>query len=197
MSFWQERNAALLAELAGTPNPDIRALAIQYYLRDVCKEHPLTLYERYTLEAEAVSYEHQAWTRPGWPRRADITDLIRVLNMKMMALLFQEQEAAEMWDSWGWEVYRLNQEKRPHYILDNYPTFLEAEKDPKALEKLLAARRSRRRPFDKGPYHDEHFPGEQCAYEERLLQGHFFTEEDKRLREEVEELIVELYLLQE
>lgn len=62
---------------------------------------------------------------------------------------------------------------------------------------MLRCWRSRRRPFDKGPYHDEHFPGEQCAYEERLLQGHFFTEEDKRLREEVEELPVELYLLQE
>lgn len=55
-----------------------------------------------------------------------------------------------MWDSWGWEAYRLNQEKRPHYILDSYPAFLEAEKYPKALEKLLAARQSRRQPGDWG-----------------------------------------------
>lgn len=52
-------------------------------------------------------------------------------------------------------------------------------------------------PLIRAPYHDEHFPGEQCAYEEHLLQGHFFAEEDKRLRGEAEELPVELYLLQE
>ena len=68
-----------------------------------------------------------------------------------MALLFQEKEAAEMWDAWGMEAYQLNQENRPHYILDDYLTFLRAERNPEALAKLLAMRRSRRRPFDRGP----------------------------------------------
>ena len=80
---------------------------------------------------------------------------------------------------------------------DDYLTYLRAERTPDALEKLLAARRSRRRPFDKGPYHDEYYPGEQCAYEELLLQGRFFQAEDKQIRGEIEELLVELYLLQE
>lgn len=91
-SLWQERNTALLAELAQSPNPDVCAHRIQFYLGDICREHPLTLYEQYTLETEAVSYEHQAWTKPGWPHRCSITDLISVLNMKMMALLFQERK---------------------------------------------------------------------------------------------------------
>ena len=66
-----------------------------------------------------------------------------------------------------------------------------------ALAKLLAVRKSRRRPFDKGPYHDEYYPGEQCTYEEMLLQGRFFQVEDRQIRGEIEELLVELYLLQE
>lgn len=197
MSTWREKNAALLASLAETPNPSVRGNAIGCCLRDARRDHALTLYEQYVLETEALSCERRAWTKPGWPRRVQISDLICLMNLKMMALLFQEKEAAEMWDAWGREAYQLNREKRPHYILDDYPTYLRAERNPDALEKLLAVRRSRRRPFDKGPYHDERYPGEQCAYEELLLQGRFFQAEDKQIRGEIEELLVELYLLQE
>ncbi len=65
------------------------------------------------------------------------------------------------------------------------------------MAKLLATRKSRRRPFDKSSYHGEHYPGERCAYEELLLYGRFFRAEDKKLLGEIEELLVELYLLQE
>ena len=129
---------ALLAELAETPNPSVRGNAIGYYLRDARKDHKLTLYEQYVLETEKLSYERLAWTQQGWSRRAGISDLVKVLNLKMTALLFQEKEAAEMWDAWGLEAYQLNQEKRPHYILDDYLTYLRAEGNPEALEKLLA-----------------------------------------------------------
>ncbi len=132
------------------------------------------MYEQYVLKTEKLSCERLAWTQPDWFRRADISDLIKVLNLKIMTLRFQEKEAAEMWDAWDLETYRLNQEKRPHYILDDCLTFLRAEGNPDAPAKLLVMCRSRRRPFDKGPYHDEHYPGEQCAYEELLLQDRFF-----------------------
>ena len=101
MSTWREKNAALLVELAETPNPSVRGNAIGCYLRDARKDHQLTLYEQYVLETEQLSYERLAWTQSGWSRRAGISDLIKVLNVKMMALLFQEKEAAEMWDAWG------------------------------------------------------------------------------------------------
>ena len=197
MSTWREKNAALLASLAETPNPGVRSVEIGGYLRDARKDHQLTLYEQYVLEMEKLSYERLAWTQPGWSRQVSISDLIKILNLKMMALLFQEKEAAEMWDAWGLEAYRLNQEKRPHYIRDDYLSFLRAAGKPDALAKLLAVRKSRRRPFDKGPYHDEYYPGEQCTYEEMLLQGRFFQVEDRQIRGEIEALLVELYLLQE
>ena len=49
MSTWQEKNAALLASLAETPNPDVRGGRIGNYLFEISKDHQLTLYERYVL----------------------------------------------------------------------------------------------------------------------------------------------------
>lgn len=197
MSTLQEKNAELLTALAETPRPGSRSIEMIGYLRDVRRDQQITLYEYYLVETERLSFEHQACVQPAWPNRVGITHLISLLNMKMMALLFQEKETAEMWDSWGMEAYKLNQEQRPHYILDDYPTFLKAETHPEALTKLLAQRRSRRKPFNNGPYHDEHFPWDLCAFEEMMLQGQHFTQEDKKICGEIEELLTELYLLQE
>lgn len=197
MSTLQEKNAMLLSELGETLRPSSRSISMIGYLRDARKDQQITLYEYYLVETERVSFEHQAYVQPGWPDRVRISHLIRLLNMKMLALLFQEQEAAEMWDAWGMEAYRLNQEKRPHYILDDYPTFLRTEQDPAVLSKLLAKRKSRRKPFDNGPYHDECFPWDWCVYEEMLLEGRYFGQEDKKISGEIEELLAELYLLQE
>ena len=55
MSTWREKNAALLVELAETPNPSVRGNAIGCYLRDARKDHQLTLYEQYVLETEQLS----------------------------------------------------------------------------------------------------------------------------------------------
>ena len=196
MSTLKEKNSALLAALEETQNPSVRGLRIGFYLRDARVDRQVTLYEQYLLETERLSLEHQACVQPGWADRVGISHLVSLLNMKMMALLFQEKEAAEMWDAWGMEAYRLNQEKRPHYILDDYPTFLRAEKNPEALEKLLARRKSRRKPFSNGPYHDECFPWDQCAYEEMLLEGRVFPNGDKKICDDIEELLTDLYLLQ-
>ena len=190
-----ENTAALLEKLRSSPNPGVRYVALSAFASKASREGQITLYEDYTLMAEALAYERQAYLQPGWNNRVHISHLICMLNMKMLALLFREDAAAAMWDEWGMEAYRLNQEKRAHYILDDYPAFLRG--GTQALEKLLAQRRSRRHPFDKGPYHDELFPGGLCACEEMLLQGRYFPDEDKKLSGEVEALLVELYLIQE
>lgn len=197
MSTLQEKNAALLSKLGETSHPGSRSIRMIGYLRDARKDQQITLYEHYLVETERLSFERQAYLQPAWANKVYISSLLQILNMKMMALLFQEQAAAEMWNGWGMEAYRLNQEKRPHYILDDYPTFLRVEKNPEALSKLLAKRKSRRKPFNNGPYHDERFPWDLCVYEERLLEGRYFGQEDKKISGEIEELLTELYLLQE
>ena len=190
-----ENTAALLEELKSAPNPGVRYVALSAFAGKASREGQISLYEYYTLMAEALAYERQAYLQPGWSNSVRVSHLICMLNMKMLALLFREDAAAAMWNEWGLEAYRLNQEKRPHYILDDYPAFLQG--GTQALEKLLAQRKSGRHPFDKGPYHDELFPGVLCAYEEMLLQGRYFPKEEKTLSGEIEALLVELYLIQE
>ena len=197
MSTLKEKNSALLAALEQAQNPGSRSIKMGSYLRDARRDQQITLYEYYLVEAERLSFDHQACVQPGWPNRVGISHLISLLNMKMMALLFRENEAAGMWDAWGLEAYRLNREKRPHYILDDYPAFLKAEEHPEVLEQLLARRKSRRKPFNNGPYHDERFPYDLCPYEEMLLEGCFFQAEDKKISDDIEELLTDLYLLQE
>lgn len=189
--------AALLQKLGGTGNPGSRALKLTFFASSTLRHGQISLYEAYLLYAEALSYDRQAYLAPGWPNKVQISSLAKLLNMKMLALVFGETEAAALWEKQALELYPLNQEKRPHYLLERYPAFLRAEQDPALLEELLRVRKSRKKPFDDGPYHDECFPDDRCVYEEMLLQGRVFSEEDKRISPQIEELLVELYLLQE
>ena len=101
MSTLKEKNIELMSKLEETPHPGVRSVEIAGYLRDARADQQITLYEYYLVEAERLSFEHQACVQPGWPNRVGISHLISLLNMKMMALLFQEKEVAQMWDAWG------------------------------------------------------------------------------------------------
>lgn len=94
------------------------------------------------------------------------------------------------------EAYSINREIRPHYILDHYQAFLYAENNPHLLEELLKVRDSRRRPFGKGPYHDEYFPYNLCRYEELLLRKKAFSQDEKIISSEVENVLAETYMIQ-
>lgn len=189
--------AALLKELSDTGNPGSRALKLTFFASDALRNGQISLYEAYLLYAEALSYDRLAYLAPGRPNRVQISSLVKLLNLKLLALVFGEAEAAALWEKQALELYPLNQEKRPHYLLDRYPAFLRAEQDPALLKELLRIRKSRKKPFDDGPYHDECFPYDRCVCEEMLLQGRIFAEKEKRISPQIEELLAELYLLQE
>jgi len=197
MGTLKEKNIALLEKLRKERTPAVRADELLRFCLAAGKAGQLSLYEQYCIQAEALTFERQSYLLPAWYWRVGILNLIPLLNMKMMALLFREEAAAKLWEAWGMEAYRLNQEKRPHYILDRYPAFLRAEDSPELLEELLKVRNSRRRPFEKGPYHDEYFPFDDCAYEDLLLRKSCFSEEDKALSGEVEDVLVEISLLED
>ena len=95
------------------------------------------------------------------------------------------------------DAYKSNNEIRPHYILDEYLRYLNAENDPIFLKKLLEMRQRKKKPFNNGPYHDEVFPYLACNFEDLLLNDKRFSDEEKQIGEVVENLLVELYLLQE
>lgn len=120
MSTLKEKNIGLMSKLEETPHPGVRSVKMAGYLRDARTDQQITQYEYYLVEAERLSFEHQACVQPGWPNRVGISHLISLLNMKMMA-----------------------------------------------------RRKSRKKPFNNGPYHDERFPWDLCAYEEMLLEGRF------------------------
>ena len=146
--------------------------------------------------AEALTFDRQSYMQAAWNRNVYIMHLLPLLNMKMMALLFQDQTAAKMWESWGMEAYSINREIRPHYILDNYQSFLYAEDNPQLLEELLKVRDSRHHPFSKGPYHTEYFPYHLCRYEELLLRKKLFSQDEKIVSSEIEDVLVEIYMIQ-
>jgi hypothetical protein len=64
------------------------------------------------------------------------------------------------------------------------------------LVKLLATRKSRRRPFGKSPYRGI-TPVSSAPMRSCCSTGGFFWAESKKLHGEIEELLVGLYLLQE
>ena len=196
MKTLKEKNIDLIAELRATNVPDTRSMKILLYAQAARSDKQIGLYEEYLLVSEALAFERQSYIQAAWDRKVYIMHLLPLLNMRMMALLFQEEAAAKKWEAGGMETYRLNRENRPHYILDKYPSFLHGENDPVLLNELLKVRDSRSRPFPKGPYHDEYFPYNPCRYEERLLGKDLFTPGEKFVRSEIEDILVELYIIQ-
>ncbi len=197
MRTLKEKNTMLIKQLEETDHPAVRRHEVMWYLRDTRNDGQITLYEEYLITAEALAFQRQSYMMPAWNRTVGISDLVPLLNMKMMALLFQENQAAKMWEVWGMDTYHKNQEKRPHYILDEFPAILHGENNPSILEKLLEIRNRKTRAFDNGPYHDEYYPFNHCAYEELLLRKSYFSEMDKVISEDVEDLLVQFYLLSE
>lgn len=197
MESLRERSAALLEKVRRAETPGGRAVSLSAFAAKAQREGLLSLYEHYLLMGEALGLERESCVQPAYGRGVQISDLLKAMNMRMMALLYGDESAAALWEQWGAEALRLNRERRKHYILEDYPAFLRSEKHPEKLQELLDIRKRKRRPFDDGPYHDECFPYELCAYEELLLQGRRFSEEDKQLGGEVENLLVRLSLLEE
>lgn len=191
------RSAVVLEKIRGARTPGGKAAFLSAFAAEAQREGLLSLYEHYLLAGEALGLERESCLQPAYGRRVQISDLLKAMNMRMMALLFGDEGAAALWEAWGAEALGLNRERRRHYLLGDYLAFLRAEEHPEKLRELLDVRRRKRRCFDDGPYHDECFPFDLCVYEEMLLENRRFSEEEKRLGGQVEDLLVELSLLEE
>lgn len=191
------KTKTLVEELKSQVNPGGVEICLERYISNGLREKQLSLYEAFLLQAEALGFLRMAYTQAAWNRKVGISILLQILNVKMLSILFKDEPGAKIWTECGIDAYRRNQEVRPHYILDEYLTYLKAEDNPVYLEKLLKVRQKKKRPFNKGPYHDEVFPYSECNYEELLLSNKRFSDEEKKISEVIENLLVELYLLQE
>jgi len=197
MEHLEERAKALVEAVQRSTNPSNRGLDVGVFVSQALRENEINLYEAYQLTGMKLEFERLAYTQPAWHNRVRITTLVELLNLRLLAALFGESAEETHWLDYCKEAYALNQERRPHYILDRYPALLEEPIPTGALEALLAVRSSRRHPFDKGPYHSDLFPADLCKCEELLLQGKALPTEEKTLSETVEGLLVELALVLE
>ena len=188
---------SLIKELKMQINPGGIEICLEKYIADGLRDEQISFYEAFLLHAEALGFLNIAYSQPAWNRKVGISILLKILNVKMLSVLFQDKSGARVWTECGIDAYKRNQEVRPHYIVDEYLTYLNAEDNPSYLQRLLKVRQQKRRSFNNGPYHDEIFPYSYCNYEELLLNNKKFSSKEKLISETIENLFVELYLLQE
>lgn len=199
MTVENDKITELLEKLSVSIHPAVRALDISVFVSGMLRENKINLYEAYLLKFEVVSLERLSYLQPAWYNSPHISTCINLLNMKMLAYLYNDDKTAEVLDTWAKEAYNLNHEKRTHYILDSYIEYLNfaqnEQQQQQLLQNLLNIRNNKKKSFNKGPYHSESFPDDYCIPEQMLLDNRFFTDEDKQLGKDIENLLVELNLL--
>ena len=184
---------SLISHIRNTDNPLIVANKISYFLSDALREGKISLYEAYVVNWEEIRFRRMGYTQPAWGGRVRIMTCLTLLNQKLLAHFFNDQLGVEKLRDWGLEANQLNNEKRPHYIMDRYNVFLDANDSTNLLEKLSDVRISYERLSDEdGPYHTEVFPYHYYSPEELLLGKSGQLENKEGINEGIEKLIIEL-----
>lgn len=178
----------LIAKLEEKENPSVKATLLSRYISIALRTDEMTLFEAYNLYKEVIKFTRQSYTEPAWNESVRITTCLQMLNMKMMAYLFSEPKSVGLFDMFAKESYKLNTEKRQHYIMEHYYNYLDFVNNVGELNKLSEIRKSKIKSFDRGPYHTEVFPYEYCSPEELILSSNLLN--DKIMREEIENLII-------
>lgn len=197
MASLTEQIEALLKDLRWSSNPSSRACNLKTFVAITLRNGQITLYEAYLLQGESLTFARAAYTQLAWHEyhRVGISTLLALLNMKMMSVLFQDEAGVKLWNDWALEAYQWLKEKRTHYLADDFPAFLNADKDLAYCTKLQEIRSKKRKSFNKGPYHDEdEFPYRTCAYETMLLNGERFPKE-QQISDPIADLLTEICLL--
>lgn len=186
----------LISKIKNRTNPSSIAADISNFIAECLRKDKISLYEAYMLNMEALKFRRLGYMQPAWGRKAGINQCLSILNQKLLAHVFGEETSAERLKEWGIEAYTLWKPKRPHYIMDEYISFLDAGNSEKLLEKLQTSRDYYKDlNFDDGPYHFEVFPYLYFSPEKELLDNKNKIECDKSLSEDIEDLIVELNML--
>lgn len=178
----------LIEKLEEKENPAVKASLLSRYVSISLKANDITLFEAYSIYKEVMKLIRQSYMGLARNEVVRITTCLQILNMKMMAYLFGESNSVEFFDILAKEAYKLNVEKRQHYILDHYYDYLDFANNKDAPKKMREIRKSRSKPFDKGPYHTDVFPFEYCSAEELIMSSELLN--SKIMREDIENLII-------
>lgn len=197
MESLEERVNILVEQVKEQTSPGSRGVPISVFVATALREKEINLYEAYLVNGMKMEFTRLSYVQPAWSNRVRISILLELLNLRLLAAAFGETGEEQRWTGYAKEAFSMNQEKRPHYILDHYPEYLKETIPPEFLETLKAVRARRSKPFNKGPYHTEVFPYDQCSCEELLLRGETFPPDRKELCGSIEHLLIELALLLE
>lgn len=193
----EERVKALVEKVKAQTTPGNRSLEIEIFVSRAMREKEINLYEAYLVSGMKMEFTRLSYVQPAWPGRVRISILLELLNLRLLATAFEEKDEERRWIGYAKEAFSMNQEKRPHYILDHYQAYLEETILPEFLQNLKDVRASRSKPFDNGPYHTELFPYNKCKCEELLLQGKTLPRRNKKICGCIENLLAELALILE
>lgn len=184
----------LLTKIKPIENPVLIGLRIAYFTADGLKQRTLSLYEGFLINDEYLDFQRTGYIQPAWNLnfKASIKICIELLNQAFLARIFNEADLLKKYTEWGMEAYRLNSEKRKHYILDNYLKLLRIEEHRDLLEDLVKVR-NRYPNTGETPCHVESFPY-QFYSPEGILLGQDKTEHSKNVSKEIVILIAELVL---
>lgn len=176
-------------------NPLVIANKISYFLSNALREDKISLFEAYLLNMEELRFRRMGYTQTTWNGRVRISTCLSIINQKLLSQIFGEDIVAEKLKGWGLEAYKLNKEKREHYIIDNFNLYLDAQNSPELLKKLVDVRKNYEKlSDDKGPFHNEVFPYHYYSPEDILLGNTEMNVLEKTLNSNIEELLVELNL---
>lgn len=191
----ENSTSKIIQEIKDTNHPSLKAMKLSSYLSDLLKNNSLNMYEAYLLEEEIIKYKRDGYMLPAWNDIVSISTCLEILNQRLLAIAFGDMGNANRLKKWGMEALSLCGEKRPHYIMDKYIEFINisSNNDP-LLQELLEVRRDYMLlSFEEGPYHLEVFPYDDFETE-RILLENINMREEKNISEEMEKLLIELYI---
>ncbi len=156
-----EETKKLMESIQETDLSIIIALELSCYISSCLDNEWISLYEAYLLNIEVISLTRGSG-KCGWEKRVYILDCLKILNQRMLALLYGDLQYAEKMKEFALEAFKLNDEKREHFILDDYVSYIDAHTDKGLLKKLEYARENWEQllddDYDSGPFPIESFP---------------------------------------
>ena len=197
MGLLEEKTKALIDCVGAQTTPGNCSMEIGVFVSQGLRDKEINLYEAYLLSGMKMEFTRLSYIQPAWSGGVRISILLELLNLRLLAAAFEEKSEEVRWTGYAKEAYSMNQERRPHYILDYYQEYLEETISPALLQNLKDVRANRSKPFDNGPYHTDVFPYSQCKCEELLLQGKTFPHRNKKVCSAIENLLVQLILILE
>jgi hypothetical protein len=160
---------SLLLFIKENQNPLLIADRLSWFISDSLRVNRCSLYESYLLNDYVLHLKREGYTKPAWMSKVHISTCLSLLNQLLLCHFFQDKDLIQRYRNWCNEAGKLNQEKRPHYIMDRFADFLDAPARPELLRELAAVRHHyATMSYDNGPFHVESFPYHFYSPEELL-----------------------------